>query len=77
MYLDKENLKNASVEDILKELKIVDEELFCRERSLLFSKSYALRVYSDRLLEEVRTRIENLEITFWEVVIYGNGHVFK
>lgn len=62
MYLDKENLKNASIEDILKEIKIVDEELFCVERSLPFSKSYALRVYSNRLLEEIITRIENLEI---------------
>lgn len=64
MYLDKENLRNASVEDILKELKIVDEELFCVERSLPSSKSYALRVYSDRLLKEIITRVENLEIKF-------------
>lgn len=62
MCFDKEKLKNASIEDILEELKIVDEELFCVERSLPFSESYALRVYSNRLLEEVITRIENLEI---------------
>ena len=62
MYFDKEGLKNASIEDILEELKIVDEELFCVERSLPFSKSYALRSYSNRLLEEVKMRIENLEI---------------
>lgn len=62
MHLDKEGLKNASIEDILEELKIVDEELFCVECSLPLSKSYALRSYSDRLLKEVRTRIENLEI---------------
>ena len=63
MFLNKENLKNASVEDIVKELKIVDEELFCG-RSLLPSKLYALRVYSDRLLEELRTRLNNLQIKF-------------
>lgn len=62
MYLDKEGLKNASIEDILEELKIVDDELFCVERSLPLSKSYALRSYSNRLLKEVITRIENLEI---------------
>ena len=47
MYLDKEGLKNASIEDILKELEVVDKELFCIERSLPMSKSYALRVYSN------------------------------
>ena len=62
MYLGKENLKNASVEDIVKELKIVYEELLCMECSFSSSKSYALRIYSDKLLKEVITRIENLEI---------------
>lgn len=63
MYLDKEGLKNASIEDILKELEVVDKELFCIERSLPMSKSYALRVYSNRLLDEIKTRIECLEVS--------------
>ena len=59
-YLDKEKLKNASLEDILKELDAVDEQLFCVERSLPHSKSYALRAYSNRLLEEIKVRIDKL-----------------
>lgn len=62
MYLDKAALKNASIEDILQELRIVDEELFCVERSLPSSKSYALRAYSDRLLREIITRVENMSV---------------
>lgn len=59
MFLDKEKLKNASIDDILKELEIVGKELFCIERSLPLSKLYALRIYNNRLLEEIKTRIEN------------------
>ena len=61
MYFNKEELRSASIEDILKELKIVDEELFCIERALPSSKSYVLRVYSNRLLDEIKTRIEKIE----------------
>lgn len=63
MYLDKEDLKKASIEDILKELEIVYEELFCIERSFPTSKSYALRAYSNRLLDEIKTRIKCLEVS--------------
>jgi hypothetical protein len=61
MYFNKEELKSASIEDILKELKIVDEELFCIERALPSAKLYILRIYSKILLDEIKSRIEKIE----------------
>lgn len=61
MYLDRETLKNSSIEEILEELKIVDEELFCIDRSLPRSKSYALRAYSNRLMNEIKLRIDAID----------------
>ena len=57
MYLDKEGLKNASIEDILKELEVVYEELFCVARSFPSSRCYALWVYRDMLFKELQRRI--------------------
>ena len=62
MYLDKEKLKTASIKDILKELEIIEEELFCVMRSLPLSKLYMLRVYRNRLLEEIKIRIKNMSL---------------
>ena len=62
MYLDKEKLKSASIEDIVKELKVVDEELFCAEHPLGSSRKYVLQAYSNRLVKEIQTRVDSLKV---------------
>ena len=57
MYLDKEKLKNASIEDILKELIIIEEEFSSGTHHQYSSSKRSLRAYIERLFEELKTRI--------------------
>lgn len=56
MLVDEKKLKNASIEDILKELETITEELSNQMYPPSAARTTALYTYKKRLLEELKTR---------------------